>query len=70
MVASSERPPGSVDYWRLPAAAPAVAHVQLPLGQVTALLEKLGLSGRHAVAEDLLRIVGAHVPMAQCTIFS
>lgn len=60
----------SGNYWRLPAATPAAAHVQLPLGQVTALLEKLGLSGRHAVAEDLLRIVGAHVPMAQCTIFS
>ena len=41
-----------------------------PLPQVTALLQKLGLAGRHEVAEDLLRIVSAQVPMAQCTLFS
>ncbi len=38
--------------------------------QVTSLLEKLGLSDRHAVAEDLLHLLGAQVPLAQCTIFS
>lgn len=57
-------------WWVLP---PATAHgvtAEVPLVQVTALLQKLGLSGRHAVAEDLLRIVNAQVPMAQCTIFS
>ncbi|MEY2684024.1 MAG: hypothetical protein RJA09_1168, partial [Pseudomonadota bacterium] len=42
----------------------------LPLHQVVALLGKLGLSDRHGVAEDLLQMVGAVVPMAQCTIFS
>jgi len=42
----------------------------VPLPQVTALLQKLGLAGRHEVAEDLLRILSAQVPMAQCTIFS
>ncbi len=65
-------PPGP-SWWRLPVAptaGAAGAGLQLPLAQVTALLGKLGLSGRHAVAEDLLHIVGAHVPMAQCTVFS
>lgn len=46
------------------------APFQLPLTQVTALLQKLGLSGRDAVAEDLLQVVGEHVPLAQCTIFA
>lgn len=47
-----------------------VSHLVLPLPQVSALLSRLGLSTRHAVAEDLLRLVGAHVPLAQCTIFA
>ncbi|WP_137895504.1 helix-turn-helix transcriptional regulator [Ramlibacter sp. 2FC] len=55
-------------YWPLPPTPSA--RFEIPLAQVTALLQKLGLSGRHAVAEDLLRLVGAHVPLAQCTIFS
>lgn len=58
------------NWWVLPPATAAGPAVELPLAQVSALLQKLGLSGRHAVAEDLLRIVGAQVPMAQCTIFS
>lgn len=62
---------GQRTWWVLPAtAAPNSPTAQLPLAQVTALLQKLGLSGRHEVAEDLLRIVSAQVPMAQCTIFS
>lgn len=44
--------------------------LDLPLTQVTALLEKLGLSDRHAVAEEVLRLLGPWVPLAQCTIFS
>lgn len=48
---------------------PAV-DVALPLAQVGDLLAKLGLSSRHAVAEDLLRLVGGQVPLAQCTIFA
>lgn len=44
--------------------------LNLPLTQVTALLEKLGLSDRHAVAEEVLRLLGPLVPLAQCTIFS
>ncbi len=44
--------------------------LDLPLTQVTALLEKLGLSDRHAVAEEVLRLLGPLVPLAQCTIFS
>jgi DNA-binding CsgD family transcriptional regulator len=44
--------------------------LSLPLAQVSALLARLGLSDRHAVAEDLLRLVGAQVPLAQCTIFA
>lgn len=42
----------------------------LGVDQVGLLLGKLGLSGRHEVAEDLLHIVDGLVPMAQCTIFS
>lgn len=34
------------------------------------MLEKLGLSDRHAVAEEVLRLLGPLVPLAQCTIFS
>lgn len=63
---------GMDSHWVLPAHAAArrAAGLALPLSQVTGLLQKLALSGRHAVAEDLLQIVGAHVPLAQCTIFS
>ena len=42
----------------------------LPLAHVGALLEKLGLSDRHAVAEEVLHLLGPLVPLAQCTIFS
>lgn len=42
----------------------------VPLGLVTGLLAKLGLSDRHAVAEDLLHLVGAQVSLAQCTVFA
>lgn len=44
--------------------------LDLPLSPVTALLEKLGLSDRHAVAEEVLHLLGPLVPLAQCTIFS
>ncbi len=57
-------------WWVLPPATAHSATADVPLAQVTALLQKLGLSGRHEVAEDLLRIVSAQVPMAQCTVFS
>lgn len=50
-----------------PRAAPGP---DIGLEPVTALLTKLGQAGRHAVAEDLLRLVGAHVPLAQCTVFA
>lgn len=42
----------------------------MPLGQVQALLDKLGQSDRHAVAEQVLQLLAPLVPMAQCTIFS
>jgi DNA-binding CsgD family transcriptional regulator len=45
-------------------------HLNLPLHQMGVLLSRLGLSGRDAVAEDLLRLIDVHVPLAQCTIFS
>ena len=55
-------------FWVCP---PQGAHMlDLPLGQVTSLLEKLGLSDRHAVAEEVLRLLGPLVPLAQCAIFS
>jgi DNA-binding NarL/FixJ family response regulator len=55
-------------FWVCP---PLTAHtLDLPLLQVSTLLSKLGLSDRHAVAEEVLRLLGALVPLAQCTIFS
>ena len=42
----------------------------MSLAQVGALLGQLGQGGQHAVAEELLHLVHAHVPMAQCTIFA
>lgn len=44
--------------------------MSLPLAQASALLSHLGRGARDAVAEDLLRLVGAHVPLAQCTVFA
>lgn len=44
--------------------------LDLPLTRVSAMLEKLGLSDRHAVAEEVLHLLGPWVPLAQCTIFS
>ncbi|MBS3998213.1 MAG: LuxR family transcriptional regulator, partial [Hydrogenophaga sp.] len=57
-----------ISHWILGARAPA--DVAVSLAQATALLQKLGLADRHAVAEDLLRLISVHVPLAQCTIFS
>jgi len=58
-------------WWVLPPAlAAGGGAAAVPLAQVTALLQKLGLAGRHEVAEDLLHMVSAQVPMAQCTVFS
>lgn len=56
-------------YWLL---APSAAQpsLQIPLQDATALLEKLGAASSDAVAEELLRLLGAQVPLAQCTIFS
>lgn len=42
----------------------------LPLAQASALLSHLGQGARDAVAEDLLRLVGQQVPLAQCAIFA
>ncbi len=56
----------------LDAAATRLAQpaAQVPVAAVGALLSRVGLSGRDAVAEDLLRLLGAEVPLAQCTIFA
>ncbi len=58
-----------ISHWTL-GARTNTFDVAVSLAQATALLQKLGLADRHAVAEDLLRLVGVHVPLAQCTIFS
>jgi DNA-binding CsgD family transcriptional regulator len=55
-------------HWVLGSRPPSPFH--LPLAQVSALLARLGQAGRHAVAEDLLHLVGGHVPLAQCAIFA
>lgn len=52
----------------MPSVAPP--GLQVSLAQVNALMAGVGSTHRHAVAEQLLRLVGAHVPLAQCTIFS
>lgn len=52
----------------LPSAAPQ--GLQVSLAHINALMAGVGSTHRHAVAEQLLRLVGAHVPLAQCTIFS
>ena len=55
-------------YWAL---TPQIsADFELGLTQVTRLAGKLGQSGRHDVAEALLQLIGARVPLAQCAIFS
>lgn len=55
-------------HWVLP--PPDAAAPSLPLHQVAALLARLGLAGPHAVAEELLLLVGSQVALAQCTIFA
>jgi DNA-binding CsgD family transcriptional regulator len=57
-----------ITHWIL--GARANTDVAVSLSQATALLQRLGLSSRDAVAEELLRLIGAHVPLAQCTIFA
>lgn len=57
----------------MPSDTPRPAHSAEPvlsLAQASTLLSKLGQAGQHAVAEELLHLVHAHVPMAQCTIFA
>lgn len=65
-------PPSTVSdaslYWVCPVLD--AQGLELPLARVSALVQKLGLSDRHAVAEDVLHLLGARVPLAQCTIFS
>ena len=56
--------------WVLPASRAVTTEPALPLSQVSTLLAQLGQGGQHAVAEELLHLVHAHVPMAQCTIFA
>lgn len=60
--------PHPTRHWVLP--PPSATALSLPLPQVSALLARLGQAEPHAVAEDLLRLVGAQVPLAQCTIFA
>ncbi|MGE4335600.1 MAG: helix-turn-helix transcriptional regulator [Pigmentiphaga sp.] len=57
-----------MNYWVLPPRS--TPPMQVPLAQISELLTRLGQSHRHAVAEDLLRLVGGFVALAQCTVFS
>lgn len=56
------------NHWILPNRPPPP--IDLPLAQVGSLLSRLGVSGRQAVAEELLQMLRPHVPLAQCTLFS
>jgi DNA-binding CsgD family transcriptional regulator len=59
----------SLKHWPLsPHAAPS--GLQIRLQDATAMLEKLGAASSHAVAEDLLQLLGTQVPLAQCAIFT
>ena len=55
-------------HWLL--SPPRVHGLQLPLHGASALLEKLGRGNSHAVAEDLLHLLGRQVLLAQCAIFT
>ena len=55
-------------FWVCP--PPDAGVPDLPVTHISSLLEKLGLSDRHAVAEEVLRLLGPMVPLAQCAIFS
>jgi DNA-binding CsgD family transcriptional regulator len=48
----------------------SASRLALPLAQASVLLSHLGQGARDAVAEDLLRLLGAQVPLAQCAIFA
>lgn len=48
----------------------ASSTISIPTHQVLALLSPLGLSDRHSVATQVLELLGAHLGLAQCTIFS
>lgn len=70
---STHQSPSAAQHWVLSASAsslPDTEALSLPMAQVTALLHKLGQAGQHAVAQDLLHMIGAQVPLAQCTIFA
>lgn len=64
------KPPATTNsaFWVCPPLG--ASRLDLPLTQVSALLAKLGLSDRHAVAEEVLHLLAGLVPLAQCTIFS
>ncbi|XJC77193.1 hypothetical protein ACHFCA_13560 [Delftia tsuruhatensis] len=59
-------------HWLLAPACASDASLPVPLGDVTALLEQVGRSSGSSdeVAGQLLHLLGRHVPLAQCTIFS
>lgn len=54
------------DHWVL--GSRLASSIALPLPQVSALLARLGQSDRHAVAEDLLRLVEAFAPLIVHTV--
>lgn len=58
----------SARHWVL-GARPSTA-IALPLDEVSRFIARLGQADRHAVAQDLLRLLGAQVALAQCTIFA
>ena len=53
----------------LPASAQTVVQ-PVALADISALMDKVGRSSSDAVAEQILHMLGQHVPLAQCTIFS
>ncbi|CAB5672636.1 ATP-dependent transcriptional regulator [Delftia tsuruhatensis] len=63
--------PGRRGQWLLTPATAGESSLPVALADMVALLEQLGRSsGSDEVAEQLLRLLGRHVPLAQCTIFS
>lgn len=56
------------DHWLLSPTTPHNLH--LSLEDATRLLARLGTASSHTVAEEVLHLLGQHVPLAQCSIFT
>ena len=61
---------GRLRQWQWLPLQPGRTALSLGLEQVSSLLDSVGRVGSDGLAEQLLRLLAPHVPLAQCTIFS